>query len=304
MGNDDFNQNKELNLQNQSNPSTTSLSPNSNSENIQELKKYLQSLQVRLHESDALALEKTQALEVAQNELTEKTEVIRVIKTDLEAQTRKVTYLEAEMKRLKTEFQEQLNEKMEQIISIEVELKDTKDLLSTIEGRNQELEAKEKETKKIVEGLQKTVEDAHTEKKAFLTQIAKLQDVIHQTEEEIKEIETNHLEIEEQLRLEIKRTEERAGQMSADLERETTGVLARDRHIRVVLQQTELGRILLFIVDYFENTKKRSLALETLSDEVGVPLIICRTHLRHLHELAVCDFNELTREIKLIKRAK
>lgn len=266
MGNDDFNQNKD---ENQINLSTTSLSPSkTDSEEIQELKKQLQLLHMKFHEKDVLLLEKAQALEEAQNELTEKSEILRVIKTDLEAQTRKVTFLETELKRLKAEFHEQLNEKMEQIISIEVELKDTQ-----------------------------------AEKEVFLTQIAKLQDVIHQTEEEIKEIEANHLEIEEQLRLEIKRTEERAGQMSKDLERETTGVLARDRHIRVVLQQTELGRILLFIVDYFENTKKKSLALETLSDEVGIPLIICRTHLRHLHELAVCDFNELTREIKLIKRA-
>ncbi|MCK5611441.1 hypothetical protein KAR91_56750, partial [Candidatus Pacearchaeota archaeon] len=75
-------------------------------------------------------------------------------------------------------------------------------------------------------------------------------------------------------------------------------------HIRVVLQQTELGRILLFLVDYFENTKKKTLALGTLSTEVGIPPIICRTHLRHLHELDVCEFNEVSREIRLIRKAK
>ncbi|MFX0207159.1 MAG: hypothetical protein ACFFDT_14310, partial [Candidatus Hodarchaeota archaeon] len=151
---------------------------------------------------------------------------------------------------------------------------------------------------------QSTIEVLQTEKEAYLSQIDKMQDLIHQTEEEIKEIEASHLEVQDQLKLEIKRMEDKTGQMREDLARESTGTLARDRHIRVVLQQSELGRILLYLVDYFENTKKQYLALDTLSNEIGVPPIICRTHLRHLHELAVCEFNEVTREIKLIKRTK
>ena len=132
-------------------------------------------------------------------------------------------------------------------------------------------------------------------------QIAKFQDIIQSTEEEIREIEENHLEIQEQLKLEIKRTEDRAGRISADLSRETSGSLARNRHIRAVLEESDIGRVVLFIVDYFEDTKKRTLDLQTLSSELGMTPIIARSHVRNLHGLDVCEFNEVTREIKLIK---
>ena len=193
----------------------------------------------------------------------------------------KSTYLEEELKQFRANFREKIEEKTEESINLELELKETKNLLAT---------------------AQTTIETLKPEREAYLSQISKLQDVLQQTEEEIKEIEESHLEVQDQLHKEISRTEERAGQMREDLKRETRGNLARDRHIRVVLQQSELGRILLYLVDYFENTQKRSLALGTLSTEVGIAPIICRTHLRHLHELAVCNFNEMSREINLIKK--
>ncbi|MFX0014950.1 MAG: hypothetical protein ACFFB2_07505 [Promethearchaeota archaeon] len=244
-----------------------------------------------LAETKGLLRTKMQALKAANMELAEKTQMMLAIKTNLEAKSLELSNIEKGQNRVISDIQKKLNEKTEQVITLEVELKETKNILATIED---EYSIKLQNSRTMIENLQ-------TERETLLTQIAKLQDVIHQTEEEIKEIETSHLEIQDQLKREIKRTEERAGQMTEDLTRETEGTLTRDRHIRVVLQQTELGRILLFLVDYFANTKKKSLDLGTLSTEVGIPPIICRTHLRHLHELSVCEFNEVTREIKLIK---
>ncbi|MHA2247297.1 MAG: hypothetical protein ACXADY_20290 [Candidatus Hodarchaeales archaeon] len=238
----------------------------------------------------ALLNEKTQALETANTELGEKNQTISIMKTEFISQNEKVSNLEEKLKLVKNEFREKILEKTEQTINLEVELKETKNLLTTAEEKSQ--------VAKIAN------ESLQLEKEAYLTQIERLHIVIQQTEEEIKEIEETHLEVQDQLKNEIDRTEERAGQMREDLKRETRGTLARDRHIRVVLQQSELGRILLYLVDYFENTKKKTLALETMSTEVGVPRIICRTHLRHLHELAVCDFNEVSREVRLIRKAK
>ncbi|UCG89928.1 MAG: hypothetical protein JSU57_05555 [Candidatus Heimdallarchaeota archaeon] len=264
---------------------------------IQQLETQLATFQVierELAETKASLQAKIQALETTNAELAEKTQTLIAIKSNFAAKNKEFSNLKEEFELIKSESQKNLQEKTEQIIALEVELKETKNVLATIE---------EKYSTKL-QNKQTTIDGLQAERESYLTQIAKLQEVINQTEEEIKEIEASHLEIQDQLSLEIKRTEERAGQMREDLTRETRGTLARDRHIRVVLQQTELGRILLFLVDYFENTKKRSLALGTLSTEVGIPPIICRTHLRHLHELAVCDFNEVSREIKLIRREK
>lgn len=313
MGNEKFKRKQDLDQEKQLEPSESSSSEPSYSVNlpvstsspvvnhskeIQDLQNQLQQLQDQLasyqtetHEKEkriaeefagmkALLLEKTQTLETANTELAEKNQAMNAIKIEFVAQNEKVSNLEKELKLVKNESREKILEKTEQAINLEVELKETDNLLKTAEEKSQEYEI---------------------EKEAYLTQIEKLQDIIQQTEEEIKEIEASHLEVQDQLRHEISRTDERAGQMREDLKRETKGTLARDRHIRVVLQQTELGRILLYLVDYFENTKKKTLVLGTLSTEVGIPPIICRTHLRHLHELAVCDFNEVSREIRLIR---
>ncbi len=295
MVNEEFRQNQGSDHQKQLDPSESSRSESS--QRIEQLETQLATFQVierELAETKASLKAKTQALEATKAELSEKTQTLIAIKTSFESKSKEYSNLEKELEFIKFESQKVLQEKTEQMIALEVELKETKNILATIE---QKFQTKLQNTQTTIEGLQ-------TERESYLDQIAKLQDVIHQTEEEIKEIEASHLEVQDQLKLEIKRTEERAGQMTETLKRETRGTLARDRHIRVVLQQSELGRILLFLVDYFENTKKKSLALGTLSTEVGIPPIICRTHIRHLHELAVCEFNEVSREIKLIRRTK
>ncbi|MFX0124759.1 MAG: hypothetical protein ACFFAE_14105 [Candidatus Hodarchaeota archaeon] len=292
MGNEEFRRNHYSDQQKQLDPSEpadseTSPTVDSHSKEIQKLQDQVQKLQHQLATSQIESQEKEKKLET---QLYEQ-------KTEFEAKSEELFSLEEKLKMIKSESQKQIQEKTEQIITLELEVQGLKNDLITAKEKNQELKTTSETTQKMINTLQ-------AEKTAYLNQIAKMQDLIQQTEEEIKEIEASHLEVQDQLKLEISRMEERTGQMREDLARESTGTLARDRHIRVVLQQTELGRILLFLVDYFENTKKRSLALDTLSTEVGIPPIICRTHLRHLHELAVCEFNELTREIKLIKRAR
>ena len=254
-------------------------------------------LEIELSEAKSSLEEKSKTIETINIELNEKTQSVTNLLNELEAKKEDFIDLEEKMNQYKSEGQKHLQEKSEQIVAMELEIQEIKNNLTTAKEKIQEYEDKMQKTQSTVEVLQ-------SEKAAYLSQIAKMQDLIQQTEEEIKEIETSHLEVQDQLKLEIKRMEDRTGQMREDLARESTGTLARDRHIRVVLQQSELGRILLFLVDYFENSKKQFLLLDTLSTEVGIPPIICRTHLRHLHELAVCEFNEVTREVKLIKRAK
>lgn len=202
---------------------------------------------------------------------------------------------------LEDDFKNKLQDKDDHIKNLEEQLSNTKLKISEIEIQNQEIEKKVQESQATVEKLQLENTDINQEKMAYLDQITKLQEFIQTTEEEIKEIEAGHHEIEEQLKLEIKRTEDRAGQISEDFNRETTGSVARNRHIRTVLQESEIGKVVLFIVDYFENSKKRALDLQTLASEVGMTPIIVRSHMRNLHGLGVCNFNEVTREIKLIK---
>ncbi|MFX1285500.1 MAG: hypothetical protein ACFFB5_17815 [Promethearchaeota archaeon] len=294
MGNEEYRQNQGPDQQKQLDPSKSSNI--GSSQRIKQLETQLANYQVlerELAETKASLTAKIQALERANAELAEKTQILVAIKTNFGATSKEFSNLKKELELVKSESQKNLEEKTEQMIALEVELKETKNILETIEEKY----------KTKLQNSQTTIEGLQAERETYLAQIAKLQDVINQTEEEIKEIEASHLEVQDQLKLEIKRTEERAGRISEDLERETRGTLARDRHIRVVLQQTELGRILLFLVDYFEDTKKRTLNLGTLSTEVGIPPIICRTHLRHLHELGVCNFNEVSREIELIRKA-
>jgi chromosome segregation ATPase len=139
---------------------------------------------------------------------------------------------------------------------------------------------------------------AKEEQQTYLMQIAKLQDLLHQTEGEIKEIEAGHEDVLRQMQAEVKRAESRAGQLERADPSESN--LVRNRHLRTILQESDVGKIVLYLVDYFERKKVRTLALDTLSAELGISPIIARKHLRYLHELRICNLNEVTREIKLV----
>ena len=302
MGNEEFRKNKFSDQQKQLDPlesvdSETLSIANDRSKEIQKLHDQIQQLQNQLATFQEREKKLQQDLSKASSSLNEKSQSVTELSNEIEAKNEKLSNLEEKLSQIKVESQKQLREKSKQIVTSELEIQEIRNKLISAEENIKDYEAKLHKSQAALESLQ-------GEKEAYLNQIEKMQDLIHQTEEEIKEIEASHLEVQDQLKLEIKRMEDRTGQMREDLARESTGTLARDRHIRVVLQQSELGRILLYLVDYFENPKKKALALDTVSTEVGIPPIICRTHLRHLHELAVCEFNEVTREIKLVKRAK
>jgi chromosome segregation ATPase len=306
MGNEEFRRNKFSDQQkpvgsSESTDSETLSKINDHSKEIQKLQEQILQLQDQLTKFQVESQERENKLKMELSEtkssLGEKTQSVTILMNELDQKKVELINLEERLNHYKSESQKQLQERSEQIVTMELEIQEMKNNLTTAKEKIQEYEKKIQKSQSTISGLQ-------SEKEAFLNQISKMQDLIQQTEEEIKEIEASHLEVQDQLKLEIKRMEDRTGQMREDLARESTGTLARDRHIRVVLQQSELGRTLLYLVDYFENTKKRYLLLDTLSTEVGIPPIICRTHLRHLHELAVCEFNEVTREIRLTKRAK
>ncbi len=235
----------------------------------------------------------TKELDTLKQELLEQKQLMEIKESELKQRNQKVLSLEEELRKLN-------QEKNNQIKNLEEQLRNKKSKISEIVTQNQELTLKLLEIQNTIGGLQQEIGGLKQEKEVYLAQIGKLQDVIQNTENEIKEIEVGHHEIEEQLREEIRRTEERAGQMSEDLSREASRSLARDKHIRAVLQESDVGKVVLFIVDYFENTKKRFLDLQTLCSELGMPPIIARSHVRNLHGLGVCEFNEVTREIRLI----
>ncbi len=273
---------------------STSLGDDQPSE-IKELKEQLEKLKNQLSIYQDETKGKESFLEERLAELQSKLiESLKSHESELKELNDKILFLE-------DDFKNKLQDKDDHIKNLEEQLSNTKLKISEIEIQNQEIEKKVQESQATVEKLQLENTDINQEKMAYLDQISKLQEFIQTTEEEIKEIEAGHHEIEEQLKLEIKRTEDRAGQISEDFNRETTGSVARNRHIRTVLQESEIGKVVLFIVDYFENSKKRALDLQTLASEVGMTPIIVRSHMRNLHGLGVCNFNEVTREIKLIK---
>jgi chromosome segregation ATPase len=278
----------------------------------QDLKKQLEKLKNHLSVHQDQAQEKEQIFEklysTAKSELEKIQGILQATKLELEEKKQLLETKELEHKRLgdrifelEEEFNIQLQAKKKHNNNLEEELRNTKLSISEFEFKSQEKDSKIQELYSTIEALQLQNTSITQEKETYLMQISKLQDVIQSTEEEIKEIEENHNEIEEQLKLEIQRTEKRAGKISEDLSRETSGSLARNRHIRIVLQESDIGKIILFIVDYFEDSKKRALELQTLASEVGMTPIIVRSHLRNLHGLGVCEFNEVTREIKLKK---
>jgi chromosome segregation ATPase len=220
--------------------------------------------------------------------------------TVLGVQIENISSLENELEKVHRDYQFKIQEKVELITNFENQLTQAKQEAQILKAELEPLKVTLEHQNNIIETQKKMIEEAQFERQTYVAQIAKLQEVIEQTENEIDEIQADHLEIQNQLRLEIKRLEERAGQISEDLSRDARGKLARDRHIRAFLGENELGRILLYIIDYFEDSKKRSLNLAIMSSELGITPIIARRSLRHLHELGVCDFNEVSREIKLL----
>ncbi len=304
-------------------PKLTTSSGDDHPSEDQELKQQLQKLKTHLTVYQDQEQEKEEAFEKQYNtvksELDKTQEILQVTKEELLEKNRLIEKLEEDQKKLgdkifelEEEFNSQLQVKEKHFTDLKEELTNTKLTISGIESNIQEKESTieelqlqitsiNQEKESAIEELQLQITSLNQEKEMYLVQLAKLQDVIQSTEEEIKEIEENHSEIEEQLKLEIQRTDKRAGKISEDLSRETSGSLARNRHIRIVLNESNIGKIILFVVDYFEDSKKRALELQTLASELGITPIIARSHLRNLHGLGVCDFNEVTREIKLIK---
>ncbi|MHA2345270.1 MAG: hypothetical protein ACXACP_00990 [Candidatus Hodarchaeales archaeon] len=215
--------------------------------------------------------------------------------------------LREEIIRIKNETQDQQQQERANSTELEKQLQESRDLLANVKTTSQTQEARitnltneNQELKQNLEELQHTVEEKDSMVESYLLQIGKLQQLIENTENEIEEIEDKHLAIQNQLKQEIKRGDERVGQISEDRSRESKSSRARDNHIRTVLGETEIGKITLYLVDYFENPRKKALSLDTLASELKLAPIIVRSHLRYLHGLEVCKFNEVTREVKLI----
>jgi chromosome segregation ATPase len=216
--------------------------------------------------------------------------------------------LREEIERMKDHSQEKLNEAIGDTTNIEKQLQDSQDVLSDVKtdlqaekAKYEALTAEKTELKTQIAELNEIVKQKEATAESYLQQIAKMQELLQETENEIEGIEAGHFAIQRQLEEEIKRMEDQHIQVSADLSRESSSSHAQNILIRTVLQETELGKITMFIVDYFENSKKKSLARETIATELQFAPIIIRKHLRLLHGLGVIVFNEVSGEIKLVK---
>ena len=215
--------------------------------------------------------------------------------------------LREELDRIKQDYQSKTREEISSSTNLEKQLQESGDVIANIktdlqnqEARVESLTTEKQNLEKEVEELTKALQEKDVMIESYLAQIEKLQLVMQDTEKDIQEIEAGHLAIQEQLQKEIERTEARVGQMSDEFTRETESTIVSDKNIRAVLNETEMGKIMLFIVDYFAIARKRALALDTLSSELNITPIIARSHLRHLHALGVIKFHEVTREIKLV----
>ena len=215
--------------------------------------------------------------------------------------------LKSELDRIKQEYHLKTQEENANSTNLEKQLQESSDVLTNIKSdlHTQEVRVesltKEKQSLEMeLEELTKALQEKDTMIESYLVQISKLQQLLQDTENDIQDIEAGHLAIQSQLQSEIKRTEERVGQISDDYNRDTQSTIVRDKNIRTVLNETEMGKIMLYIVDYFANARKRSLALETLASELNYAPIIARSHLRNLHALGVISFHEVTKEIKLV----
>ncbi|MCK4848413.1 MAG: hypothetical protein KAT16_05275 [Candidatus Heimdallarchaeota archaeon] len=226
---------------------------------------------------------------------------------ELEEKKTIITDLREEIDRIKQDHQLKIQEEISNSTNLEKQLQESRDVLANIksdlhnqEARVESLTPEKQSLEKELEEITKALQEKDSMIDSYLTQISKLQQLLQDTETDIQEIEEGHLAIQKQLQMEIKRTEERVGQISDDYNRDTQSTIVRDKNIRTVLKETEMGKIMLFIVDYFENARKKSLKLETLATELNYAPIIARSHLRNLHALGVIKFHEVAREIKLV----
>ncbi len=215
--------------------------------------------------------------------------------------------LREELDRIKQDYQLKTREEISSSTNLEKQLQESRDVLANIKSDLQTQKARveslttEKQSLEMeIEEITKSLQEKDIMIESYLSQIGKLQQVLEDTENDIQEIEAGHLAIQKQLQMEIKRTEERVGQISDDYDRDTQSTIVGDKNIRTVLNETEMGKIMLFIVDYFAIARKRALALETLTTELNFAPIIARSHLRNLDALGVIKFHEVTKEIKLV----
>ncbi|MFX0184187.1 MAG: hypothetical protein ACFE95_13975 [Candidatus Hodarchaeota archaeon] len=296
MDNEEFDQKQDTRSETSETVSSKELNDNTvqkdNISTSDEASMDIENLRIQLHQLKGLL--KSNSTKTFENE-----EDFHEQQAELQTKIEKISFLEEELIKAQRVFQDRIQEKSSLIINLQNQLINSKQEAQTLKAELEPLKVTLEHQNNIIETQKKIVEDLQFERQTYIAQIAKLQEVIEQTENEIDEIEADHLEIQNQLRLEIERLEERAGQISEDLTRDAKGKLARDRHIRAFLGETDLGRILLYIIDYFENSKKRSLDLGIMASELGITPIIARRSLRHLFELGVCDFNEVSREIRL-----
>lgn len=218
-----------------------------------------------------------------------------------------ISDLKEELDRIHQDYQQKTQEEISNSTNLEKQLQESTDVLANIKADLQTQETRveslttEKQSLELeIEEITKALQEKDTMIDSYLAQISKLQQLLQETENDIQDIEADHLAIQNQLQSEIKRTEERVDQISNDYNRDTQSTIVRDKNIRTVLNETEMGKIMLYIVDYFANAKKRSLALETLCSELKYAPIIARSHLRNLHALGVINFHEVSREIKLV----
>jgi chromosome segregation ATPase len=218
-----------------------------------------------------------------------------------------ISDLKEELDRIHQDYQQKTQEEISNSTNLEKQLQESTDVLANIKADLQTQETRveslttEKQSLELeIEEITRALQEKDTMIDSYLAQISKLQQLLQETENDIQDIEAGHLAIQNQLQSEIKRTEERVDQISNDYNRDTQSTIVRDKNIRTVLNETEMGKIMLYIVDYFANAKKRSLALETLCSELNYAPIIARSHLRNLHALGVINFHEVSREIKLV----
>ena len=236
-------------------------------------------------------------------------ESIDSLKKELNRKEIIVADLRDELQKIQTDSQLRLQEEIAGRTNLEKQLQESQDLQTDLKNdlRAQETRAKKlndinQEVERKLEEMTQELSVKEREIEDYLKQIAQLNEVMAQQQKEIDEIENTHLEIQTQLQQEIQRTEDRVGQISSDFSRESKSTLSRDQHIRTVMSETDIGKITLYLVDYFENPGKKALALETLASELKLAPIMVRTHLRELHALEVCQFNEVTKEIKLVQK--
>ena len=220
-----------------------------------------------------------------------------------------ISDLREEIDRMKDHSQAKLSEVIGDSTNLEKQLQDSQDVLTGVKtdlqaekAKSELLASENQELEKQIEELTDVIKQKDVTAESYLQQVAKMQQLLQDTENEIEDIEAGHRAKQKILEEEIQRTEDRFGQVTEDLSRESIGTHAQDILIRTVLQETELGKVTMFIVDYFENPKRKLLPIATIVSELGLFQIRIRTHLRNLHGLGVIVFNESRGEVKPVKQ--